>query len=213
MVGMSSPFGVVDAPRDVRDGHDRRTAIDELLRGDPADVAEALHDAALLGELPAQALAGACDHHHDPCAGGLVAEDRATDRDRLARDDLGHRVASLHRVRVHHPGHRLLVRRHVRRRNVDPRADHGKQLGGEATSQPLELAVRQLARVAANTALRAAVGKAEERALPRHPHGQRSALAERHLRVVPDASLGRPEHARVLHAIARVDHAGDRCRA
>ena len=35
----------------------------------------------------------------------------------------GHRVPALHRVRVHHPGHRLLVRRHVRRGDVLLRAD------------------------------------------------------------------------------------------
>ena len=48
---------------------------------------------------------------------------RAADRDRLAGDDLRHGVALLHRVRVHHPRHRLLVRRHVGRGDVLLRAD------------------------------------------------------------------------------------------
>ena len=34
---------------------------------------------------------------------------------------------------------------------------------------------------------------------------ERRALAERHLRVVADAALRRPEHGRVLHAVARED--------
>ena len=51
----------------------------------------------------------------------------------------------------------------------------------------------RLARLAAHAALRAAVGKAQERALPRHPHRERGALAERHLRVVADAALRRAD--------------------
>ena len=201
------PGGVVDAAGDVRDGGHGRAAVDQLVRGDPADVAEALDDALLLGEVPAEPLAGSGDHHHDAGAGRLVPEDRAADRDRLAGDDLGHRVADLHRVRVHHPGHRLLVRRHVGGGNVLLRADHGQEIRGEAARQALELALGQLARIAADTAFRAAVGEAQERALPGHPDCERGALAERHLGVVADAALRRPEHGRVLDAVAGKDGA------
>ena len=128
---------VVDATRDVGDRDHRGAAVDELVGGDAAHVAEALDDAALLGEVPAEPLAGAGDHHHDAGAGRLVPEHRAADRDRLAGHDLRHRVADLHRVRVHHPGHRLLVRRHVRRGDVLLRPDDRQELGGEATGQPL----------------------------------------------------------------------------
>ena len=140
-----------------------------------------------------------------PTPGRFVAEDRAADRDRLPGHDLGDRVAGLHRVRVHHPGHRLLVRRHVRRRDVLLGPDHRQELGGEAAGQPLELGLRERARVAAHAALRAAVGQAEERALPRHPHRERRALAERDLEVVADPALRRPEDARVLDAVAGKD--------
>ena len=155
---------------------------------------------------PSRSQARAIDHH-DPRPGRLVAEDRAADRDRLARHDLRDGVAALHRVRVHHPRHRLLVRRHVRRRDVLLRADERQQLRGEAAREALELARRELARVAADAALRAAVRQAQERALPRHPHGERGALAERDLGVVADAALRRAEHARVLHAVAGEDDA------
>ena len=60
----------------------------------------------------------------------------------LPGHDLRHGVAALHRVRVHHPGHRLLVRRHVRRRDVLLRADDRQQLRREAPREPLELAER-----------------------------------------------------------------------
>ena len=88
---------------------------------------------------PSRSQARAIDHH-DAGAGRLVPEDRAADRDRLAGHDLRHRVAALHRVRVHHPGHRLLVRRHVRRGDVLLRPDERQQLRREPPRQPLELA-------------------------------------------------------------------------
>ena len=60
---MSSPASDVDAAREIRDGDDARAALVQLAGGDPADVAEALHDAALLGEVPPEARAGTLDHH------------------------------------------------------------------------------------------------------------------------------------------------------
>ena len=72
---------------------------------------------------------------------------------------------------------------------------------------------RERARLAADAALRAAVRQPQERALPRHPHRERGALAERDVRVVADAALRRAEHARVLHPVAGEDAAGCRRRA
>ena len=68
------PVLVVDAARVVADADDGRAALGQLGRGDAADLAEALDDAALVGEIPAQPLARALDHHHDAGAGRLVAE-------------------------------------------------------------------------------------------------------------------------------------------
>ena len=75
----------------------------------------------------------------------------------------------------------------------------------EAARHPLQLVERELARVAADAALGAAVREPQQRALPGHPHRERRALAERHLVVVADAALRRPEHGRVLDAVARED--------
>ena len=55
------PVGRVDAAGDVGDGEHGRALRDELLRGDAADVAEALHDARLLRQVPAEPLASALD--------------------------------------------------------------------------------------------------------------------------------------------------------
>ncbi len=196
---------VVDPPGDIRDGHHLGSASGDLARSDAADVPETLDDEALLGERPSEALARALDHHHDAGAGRLAAKHRAADRDRLPRDDLGHRVPHLHRVRVHHPGHRLLVRGHVRSRDVGLWADEPQQLRRVAPGQALHLAGRHLPGCAANAALRAAVRQSEERALPGHPHRECSALTEGHVVVVADAALGRAEHARVLDAVGRED--------
>ncbi len=138
------PVRRVDPARDVRDGEHLRAPRGEVPRSDAADVPEALDDAALLGEVPAEPQARALDDHHDAGAGCLAAEDGAADRDRLAGDDLRNRVTDLHRVRVHHPGHRLLVRRHVGRRDVLLRADHRQQLDREPPRQTLELVLGHL---------------------------------------------------------------------
>ena len=92
--------------------------------------------------VPSRSHARSIDHH-DARAGRLLAEERAAERDRLAGDDLRHGVADLHRVGVHHPGHRLLVRRHVRRGDVLLRPDEREQLRGEAAREPLQLALRE----------------------------------------------------------------------
>ena len=202
-MGMSRPSGSNTPAGHVRNGHHGRAPVDELLGRDPADVAEPLHDAPLLRQLPPEPLARTGDHHHHAGPRGLLPEDAAADRDRLPGDDLGHRVAPLHRVRIHHPGHRLVVRRHVRSRDVLLRPDERQQLGREAAGQPLELAVAHRTRVAAHASLRPAVRQAEQGAFPRHPHRQRGAFAERHLGVEADTAFRRAQDARVLHAVAR----------
>ncbi len=189
----------------------------ELGRRDPADVPEALHDATLLGQVPAQPPTGALDHHHDTRAGRLVTEHGAADRDRLAGHDLRHGVPALHRVRVHHPRHRLLVRRHVRRRNVLLRPDEAHQLGREAARDARQLVLGELARIAADAALRAAVRQPQQRAFPGHPHGKGSALAQVDGVVVADAALRRAEHRgmpdpvrreRAVRAVVHLDRNG-----
>ena len=164
---------VEQAAGDVGDRDHRRALVVQLRRRDAADVAEALHDAALLVEPVPEPVARALRRHHDTGSRGLAPEDRAADRDRLPGHDLRHRMADEHRVRVHHPGHRLLVRRHVGRGDVGLRPDLAHELRREAARQLLDLARRERARVAANAALRAAV---------------RAAAASAHFHVIHDAS-------------------------
>ena len=174
----------------------------ELGGGDRADVAEALDRDARLADVHADALADGLGHVDDPQAGGLAAPRRAPEHDRLARDDLEDRVAHHLRVRVHEPRHLALARAHVGRRDVAIGADDGDELGGVAAREALELADAQVMRRAAHAALGAAVGQPEQRALPRHPHRQRGAFAERDVGAVAKAALRRAHRQRVLHAVA-----------
>src|SRR5207248_5728300 len=86
--GQVQPLLRVDPAREVGDGDDRSALAGELVGGDTADVAEALDDAALRAERPAEPSAGPLDHHHHARARRLAAEDGPADRDRLAGDDL-----------------------------------------------------------------------------------------------------------------------------
>ena len=194
---------MVHSPGQVGDGDHKSAALVELRGRDSADVAEALDGAALAGEGRSQPLAAALDHHHDAGARGLVAKKRAAQRDRLAGDDLGDGVTDLHRIGVHHPSHRLLIRGHVRRGYVLLGPQHRQELGGEATRERLQLVRGELARTTTDAALCPTVGQAQQCAFPGHPHRQRGALAEIDLRVVANAALRRTEHARVLDAVAR----------
>ena len=147
----------MEATGDVGDGDHGCAPVVQLRRRDPADVAEPLNDAALLVELEPEPVTSTLCSHHDARARRLAPEDRAADRDRLTGHNLRHSVADEHRVRVHHPRHGLFVCRHVGRGDVGLRADLAHELRREAAGQPLQLARRERAGIAADAALRAAV--------------------------------------------------------
>src|ERR1017187_5048335 len=75
---------------------------------------------------------------------GLAPALRAAQRDRLARDDARRDVADMVRVRVHHPCHDLLVRAHVRRRDVELGPDEADQFLHVAPGEVFELRWGQL---------------------------------------------------------------------
>ena len=85
-------------------------------------------------------VAGGLDDAEDRAAAvASLRPSRAAEADRLAGDDARDRVARVHRVGVHDPGHDLGVGVHVRRRDVALRADEDLDLGDEAAGQALEL--------------------------------------------------------------------------
>ena len=135
----------------------------------------------------------------------LVAALGAAEADRLAGHDAGHRVAGVHRVGVHHPGHDLGVRVDVGGGDVALRTDQDLDLGREAAGQRLDLLQGQLLGIDDDAALAAAEGNADDRALPGHPHREGLDLVERHVLVVADAALRGTAPEVVLDAVARED--------
>ena len=105
-------------------------------------------------------------------------------------------------VGVHEPRHLALAGGHVGRRDVAVGPDDREDLRGVAAGHALQLVLRQPVGVAAHAALGAAERQAQQRALERHPHRQRRALAQRHAGRVAHAALHRAHRERVLHAVA-----------
>ena len=132
--------GVVDAAGRVGDGDDRGALVADQPGGDRAGVAEALdRDAASSARSMPEVAGGLHDAEHRAAGGRLVAALGAAEADRLAGDDARDRVADVHRVGVHHPGHDLGVGVDVRRRDVLLGTDEDLDLGGEAAGQALQL--------------------------------------------------------------------------
>ena len=199
------PFALTDAPPGVADRDHGRPFSPEQPGGDRADVAEALDGHPCAAKLQANLAHRLPEDVDEPAPGGVAAAGRAADEKRLARHDTGHRTALGHRVRVHDPGHDLLVGAHVGSRDVQIRADHQHDLGGVAPGHVLELLPAHRARVAGHPALRAAIGQLHQGALPAHEHRERRHLRKRDARVVADAALGGAEDRAVMDPVAQKD--------
>ena len=192
----------VDATDDVRDSHDAGAHLMQEQRHRSADIAEALDDDPGADQLEADVTSSFHDAEHGAATGGLGATLRAAEADGLAGHHAGHRVADVHRVGVHHPGHGLSVRVQVRGRDVLLGTDQDADRGGIATRETLELAHRELLGVDAHTSLAATEGDAHHGALPGHPHGQCANHAGRDVRVVAETALGGTPTQVVLDAVA-----------
>ena len=136
--------------------------------------------------------------------------------DGLAGHHRGLRVARVHGIGVHDPGHGLFIGIHVGRGNVDLRPDEIEQLRGVAARDALQLAHGMDVGIADDAALAAAEGDVDHGALPGHPGGQRAHLVKVDVGSVADAALGRSARNGMLHAIAGehlqppvVQHHGD----
>ena len=170
-----------------------------------ADIAEPLHDRGGTRRRQTDALQRAPDQIGDAAAGRFTPALGAAGGDRLAGDDLGHRPALIHGIRVHEPRHDLLVGAHVGRHHVGVRTDERDHLLHVAARQALQFVARQRARIDGDAALRAAIRQAGERAFPAHPDRQRRHLADIDAEREARAALGRPERQMVLHAIPLID--------
>src|SRR5207302_9118431 len=121
--------------------------------------------------------------------------------ERLAGHHGERRVAVVHRVRVHDPGHRLRVRVHVRCGNVTVRTDEELDLGRVAPGERFELLRAHRLRIAHDATLRAAVRHPNDGALPGHPHRERFDLVEGDRGVIANAPFARSARGVVLYAV------------
>ena len=137
----------------------------------------------------------------DAVAGGGLAAGRAVELDRLA-GDAGRVEAVELGVLVHDPGHHLGVGADVGGGDVLVGADEVVDLLDELAGQPLELAPRELARVAVDPPLAAAEGEVDDGRLPGHQAGQRPGLVLVDVRVVAQAPLERAPGVVVLDPVA-----------
>ena len=127
---------------------------------------------------------------------------RAAQIDWFARDACRFRMADVHRVGVHDPGHGLLIGIHIRRRHIALRADVIQDFRRVAPGNALQFPHRELGGITDNTAFGSSKGDIDDRALPGHFGGQASNFVQRHIRRVAKATLARPPSDTVLHAVA-----------
>ena len=193
---------VVERAVNIGDADNLVARVKEQLRRHRSHVAESLHDDARAHvhhpEFGQRAVA--VEEHAAP--GGLMPAARSAQVDRLAGNNGRGRVAHVHRVGVHDPGHGLLVGAEVGRGNVALRTEPFDQFGGIAPRDALQFAVREFGGIANHAALGAAERNIDHSAFPGHPAGQRAHFIERHVRSESNASLARPSHDGMMHAIA-----------
>ena len=128
----------------------------------------------------------------DAQTGGVLPTGRASHSQRFAGRHSRHRIASMHRIGVHDPGHHPCIRAHVRRGNVHFRPNEKTDFRRVAPGHRLQFSFRERLRIHDDTPFGPAIGKVHQRAFPRHPHRQRPRLVQAHFRMVADASFRRP---------------------
>src|SRR5262249_61202612 len=114
-------------------------------------------------------------------------------------------IALFHREGVHHPGHDPGACAYVGRGDVDCRADQVKDLRDVAASNTLQLALRQVRRIARHAALGATKRYVNDGAPPGHPRRKRLAVVEIDIRVITNAAFAGSARVVVDDAVAVED--------
>src|SRR6185369_14508297 len=165
-------------------------------------VPEALHYHSRVLRRHTQLLQSLVGHDHHAATRGFTPSARSTDVDRLPRNNGCYRLAHVHGIGIHHPRHYLLVRIHVRSRNIFLRSDELDELCRVPPSHTFEFVHRHLLRVADHATLRATERNVDDRALPGHPCRKCPDFVQVYIRRISDSALGGSASYRVLNAIA-----------
>src|SRR3989442_54233 len=131
-----------------------------------------------------------------PC--GRVSSKRSSNYYWLTRHDRVGIVPVHLAVFIHKPRHRLRISVYVRRRYVAERTDDFAYEREECSGEPLQFVFGKEFRVNCDASFRASEWNACDRALPRHPHGQRLYLFDGNVGVVSDSTLVRSQRVVVL---------------
>lgn len=143
-------------------------------------IAEPLDDGGRVVRADPKVCKRAADKVRHPASGRFAAAERASRRHRLSGDDLVDRLALIHGIGVHEPGHDLRVRAHIGGHYVGMRTDQRDHLLHVAPRERLEFARRQGVRINRNASLGSPIGKSRQRTFPAHPDRQGGDFADIH---------------------------------
>jgi len=151
------PVGIVQAAADVARGDDVRAPPCEQSGRPGSDVSEALDRHGRVVDRLVQMFEQLLGDDRNAPPRGLHSAGRPADLDGFPGDDLRDGIALVDRVRVHHPGHYLWIRIHVRRGDIDLGPDHPPDPLGVPAGESFEFVPAQLLRIAGDPAFRPAV--------------------------------------------------------
>src|SRR5436190_16839352 len=192
--------GILNTDMDVRYRYNLVARFVEKLRTNSAYVSGALNNNSSIGRIHLEPFDSLVDHKQNAPTCGFTSARRSAEIDRLAGDNRGDSVTSVHRVGVHDPGHRLLVGVHVRSRDVFFRSDKIEQLCRVPTSHSLKFAHGHLLRVTNDPALGATERHIHNSALPGHPCRQGSHFIKIHVRRISNPTFCRTSCEIVLYS-------------
>src|SRR5215510_634552 len=111
-------MGVIDSTQGVTDCNHFGTVFFGEIRGWRTDLTKSLHHHAQPLYRQVFPLERLERRHHHPASSCLAAAQRATNHDGFPSYDRWHRVATMHRIRIHNPRHLALTGSQVWRWNV-----------------------------------------------------------------------------------------------
>ena len=195
-------LGVVDRAVIFDDGNNGQPCFVHQAGSHTAHVPEALDNNFGFLRIQAEALQRLQGDNAAAAACRCWTPARAAQVQGLACHNGSHRVALVHRVGIHDPGHGLLVGIHVRGRYIALRAQDVHQFGGVAPRDALQLARREHLWIADYAALSTAKRNVNHGAFPSHPGREGAHFVERDVGSKTNAALGWAAGQRVLHPVA-----------
>src|SRR5215472_9692537 len=133
---------VVQPAANIRETDDFVAGFLHQVRGHRADISETLHHHAAARSFHADLGERLVTAHHDSATGGFASPSGAPQLNRLSRHHRRRGLTDVHRIGVHHPGHGLFARAHVRGRNVALRSQPIRQFRRVAPRQTFHLSAR-----------------------------------------------------------------------